>query len=121
MSIQLYAGRAKREHWPSLQPIVRSGHLAPGSSTAISTSLGWARWCTLVSREPPGELAAALYRLYPTRFRLDATLSLVGSRKVLAAIGSGDDPRDVIAMWRTELAAFENARLRYLLYPSESD
>ena len=67
------------------------------------------------------ELAAALYRLYPTRFRLDETLSLVGSRKVLAAIGSGDDPRDVIAMWRTELAAFENVRLRYLLYPTESD
>jgi hypothetical protein len=47
------------------------------------------------------ERAAALYRLYPTRFRLDATLSLVGSRKALAAIGSGDDPRDVIAMWRS--------------------
>ena len=47
------------------------------------------------------ELAAALHRLYPTRFRLDATLSLVGSRKVLTAIAAGDDPRDVIGMWRT--------------------
>ena len=67
------------------------------------------------------ELAAALHRLYPTRFRLDATLSLVGSRKVLTAIAAGDDPRDVIGMWRTELAAFEDVRLRYLLYPTESD
>ena len=67
------------------------------------------------------ELAAALYRLYPTRFRLDETLSLVGSRKVLAAIGSGDDPRDVIAMWRTELAAFEERSAQIPAYPTESD
>ena len=48
-----------------------------------------------------------LAALTPRASGLDATLSLVGSRKVLAAIGSGDDPRDVTAMWRTELAAFE--------------
>lgn len=67
------------------------------------------------------ELAAALYRLYPTRFRLNATLSLMGSRKVLAAIASGVDPQDVISSWHTELSAFENVRLRYLLYPVASN
>jgi uncharacterized protein YbbC (DUF1343 family)/CubicO group peptidase (beta-lactamase class C family) len=63
------------------------------------------------------ELAAALYRLYPSQFRLEATLPLIGSRKVLTAIASDVDPRDVMTSWQTELTTFENLRLKYLLYP----
>ncbi len=63
------------------------------------------------------ELAAALHRLYRTRFRLDATLSLIGSRKVLAAIASGLDPKTVSEFWRRDLTDFDAVRARYLLYP----
>jgi uncharacterized protein YbbC (DUF1343 family) len=66
------------------------------------------------------ELAAAFHRLYPTQFRLEATLSLIGSSKVLAAVASGVDPRAVSALWRSELSAFEAVRARYLLYPSDT-
>jgi uncharacterized protein YbbC (DUF1343 family) len=63
------------------------------------------------------ELAAAFHRLYPARFRLNATLSMIGSSKVLAAV-AGVDPRDVTALWHGELNAFEAVRARYLLYPN---
>lgn len=62
------------------------------------------------------ELASALHRLYPQRFRLDDTLSLVGSRQVLAAIHAGADPRTIVAGWQDEEAAFKRLRAKYLLY-----
>nr|ART37199.1 D217 [uncultured bacterium] len=62
------------------------------------------------------ELASALQRLYPQRFRLGDTLSLVGSRQVLAAIRAGTDPRSIVAGWQDTLTAFERQRAKYLLY-----
>ena len=62
------------------------------------------------------ELAGALQRLYPKRFRLGDTLGLVGSRQVLAAIRAGTDPRRIAAGWQSDLAAFEDKRAKYLLY-----
>jgi uncharacterized protein YbbC (DUF1343 family) len=66
------------------------------------------------------ELAAAFHRLYPAQFRLDATLSLIGSSKVLAALASGADPRTVFGLWHSELSAFEVVRAKYLLYPGDT-
>ena len=62
------------------------------------------------------ELASALHRLYPQRFRLGDTLGLVGSRQVLAAISTDTDPRTIVAGWQDAVAAFEKQRARYLLY-----
>jgi uncharacterized protein YbbC (DUF1343 family) len=63
------------------------------------------------------ELAAALHRLYPDRFELDATRQLVGSPVVFEALKSGTDPRGLPALWRSDLHAFNAIRAKYLLYP----
>lgn len=63
------------------------------------------------------ELAAALDRLYPDRFEIGETLSLVGSRQTLDAVEQGTDPRIVAMQWRDELDAFKTRRAKYLLYP----
>jgi uncharacterized protein YbbC (DUF1343 family)/CubicO group peptidase (beta-lactamase class C family) len=62
------------------------------------------------------ELAGALYRLFPDRFRLDLTLGAIGSRQVVEAIHDGTDPRDIAAAWQAPLAVFEKTRARYLIY-----
>ncbi|MFZ5959317.1 exo-beta-N-acetylmuramidase NamZ domain-containing protein [Pseudomonas knackmussii] len=62
------------------------------------------------------ELAAALHRLYPDRFRLDETLGGIGSASVVASIRAGADPRAIAAGWQGELDAFQARRARFLLY-----
>jgi len=62
------------------------------------------------------ELAAALYRLYPGKFQIDRTLSMIGSQEVLQAVKEGDDPRDICRRWQPALDAFRRVRARYLLY-----
>jgi uncharacterized protein YbbC (DUF1343 family)/CubicO group peptidase (beta-lactamase class C family) len=62
------------------------------------------------------ELASALYRLYPGKFQIDRTVSMIGSRRVLQAIKNGDDPRDIQRGWQPGLHNFRRLRARYLLY-----
>jgi uncharacterized protein YbbC (DUF1343 family) len=62
------------------------------------------------------ELAAALRRLYPGRFRLEPMLNHLGSRDTLAAIETGEDPSVIVASWQPALRAFKEIRKRYLLY-----
>jgi uncharacterized protein YbbC (DUF1343 family)/CubicO group peptidase (beta-lactamase class C family) len=62
------------------------------------------------------ELVSALYRLYPTKFQVDRTLGLIGSRRVLNAIKRGDDPRLIAREWQRPLRTFEHLRAKYLLY-----
>jgi uncharacterized protein YbbC (DUF1343 family)/CubicO group peptidase (beta-lactamase class C family) len=62
------------------------------------------------------ELIAALQHLYPDDFRIDATLSMIGSRRTLEQIKSGVDPRQIVARWQPELEKFRILRARYLLY-----
>jgi len=61
-------------------------------------------------------LVEALYRLYPRSFRIDETLSLVGSRDVLEAIKRGHDPRSLPYLWQPSLDRFLETRSKYLLY-----
>ena len=63
------------------------------------------------------ELVAALYRLYPDQFRIDATASMVGSAGLVDAIKAGADPRDLLTTWQAGLDAFRATRAKYLLYP----
>jgi hypothetical protein len=62
------------------------------------------------------ELAAALYRLYPGKFQLGETLSMIGSRQVIQAIRNGDDPKVIQRRWQPGLEAFRRLRAKYLLY-----
>ncbi len=62
------------------------------------------------------ELAAALYRLFPGKFWLDQTLTMIGSREVLQAIKNGEDAGKVRQKWQAGLAAFNQKRQKYLLY-----
>jgi len=62
------------------------------------------------------ELIAALHRLYTNDFKIDATLSMVGSHRTLEEIKSGVDPKQIVADWQPELENFRILRARYLLY-----
>jgi uncharacterized protein YbbC (DUF1343 family)/CubicO group peptidase (beta-lactamase class C family) len=62
------------------------------------------------------ELAAALHRLYPRQFRIEATTGMIGSRKIVTAIAAGADPRTLPATWQSELKAYQAVRDKYLLY-----
>lgn len=72
----------------------------------------------LESPELGVELAAALYKLFPSDFQLDKTLALVGSRDVLDGIRQGRDPRRMAYEWQQNgLEAFRILRSKYLIYP----
>jgi uncharacterized protein YbbC (DUF1343 family) len=62
------------------------------------------------------ELAAALHRLYPGKFQMDRTASMIGSRQIVQAIKNGDDPKVIQRRWQSGLEAFGRLRARYLLY-----
>jgi uncharacterized protein YbbC (DUF1343 family) len=62
------------------------------------------------------EIAGALHRLHPRQFQLDRTLGSIGARSVLAAIGDGEDPREIAHRWQASLEKFLAVRAKYLLY-----
>jgi uncharacterized protein YbbC (DUF1343 family) len=51
-----------------------------------------------------------------SNFRLDQTLGLIGSRKVLQEIRDGLDPKIIEQNWQEPLAQFHKLRSKYLLY-----
>ena len=63
------------------------------------------------------ELLAALWRLSPQNFKLDGTLHLVGSHKVLESIRTGESPSRIWYDWQEDLEKFKKVRAQYLLYP----
>lgn len=62
------------------------------------------------------ELAAALHRLYPAQFTLDAILDLLSDERLLRQLAAGSDPRLLAAQWREDLRRFRQWRRQYLLY-----
>jgi uncharacterized protein YbbC (DUF1343 family)/CubicO group peptidase (beta-lactamase class C family) len=62
------------------------------------------------------ELASALQTLYPGRFDLGDTLSMIGSRQILQAIKNGVDPRQIRRSYQAALDNFLQKRQKYLLY-----
>jgi uncharacterized protein YbbC (DUF1343 family) len=62
------------------------------------------------------ELAAALCHLYPGKFNLDETWSMIGSRTILEEIKNGNDPKSIYQGWQPKLEAFRQVRQKYLLY-----
>lgn len=61
-------------------------------------------------------IVSALYRLYPRRFQLDATLGMLGSRRVLDEIREGRPSDSISRGWQPGLEAFEKVRAKFLLY-----
>ena len=62
------------------------------------------------------EIAAAMFKLFPTQFKLEDTLPLIGSRRVVDAIRAGQDPRSIALEWQDALRQFRSERAKYLLY-----
>jgi uncharacterized protein YbbC (DUF1343 family)/CubicO group peptidase (beta-lactamase class C family) len=71
----------------------------------------------LESPELGVELISALWRLYPQEFKLDKTLELVGSHKVMESIRNGESPSRIRYDWQEGLEKFKRVRAQYLLYP----
>jgi uncharacterized protein YbbC (DUF1343 family)/CubicO group peptidase (beta-lactamase class C family) len=62
------------------------------------------------------ELASALHTLYPNEFDMSRMHLLVGSKKIVADIASGVDPRVLAENWREGVDEFMKVRKKYLIY-----
>ncbi|HUA82699.1 MAG TPA: exo-beta-N-acetylmuramidase NamZ domain-containing protein [Bryobacteraceae bacterium] len=62
------------------------------------------------------ELAAALEKLYPGKLDLESCRFLIGNRKVLDELKSGQDPRAIEQNFQDDLKAFLEKRQPFLLY-----
>lgn len=62
------------------------------------------------------EVAYALGKLYPGKVDLESCRRLIGNRKVIESMKSGEDPRAIEQRIEDELRTFEERRRPYLLY-----
>jgi uncharacterized protein YbbC (DUF1343 family) len=62
------------------------------------------------------EIIAALHKLYPRNFDVAKTIELLGSKSTVDALLRGDDPRDIVASWSSDLDKFRATRRKYLIY-----
>ena len=62
------------------------------------------------------EIAAALSRLYGSRYDIAAAARLFGSEANLAALKAGDDPSTLVSGWSRAEARWRLLRARHLLY-----
>jgi uncharacterized protein YbbC (DUF1343 family) len=62
------------------------------------------------------EVAAALHKLYASRFELESAERLFGSKDTLTRVRNGDDPAAIAAAWAAGEARWRLLRAKYLLY-----
>jgi uncharacterized protein YbbC (DUF1343 family)/CubicO group peptidase (beta-lactamase class C family) len=62
------------------------------------------------------EIAAALHRLYPQQYKLEAIDTLLRSRTTLQRLKNGEDPRRIAEDWQDTIAVYLKQRKPYLLY-----
>ena len=62
------------------------------------------------------EVAYALGKLYPGKIDIESCRKLIGNRKVIEFVKSGDDPRTIEQRIEEELSTFQQRRSPYLLY-----
>jgi uncharacterized protein YbbC (DUF1343 family) len=62
------------------------------------------------------EIAYALQKLYPGKIDFEACRWSIGSRKIVDAMKSGEDPSAIAQRIGDDLAAFEQRRKKFLLY-----
>jgi uncharacterized protein YbbC (DUF1343 family)/CubicO group peptidase (beta-lactamase class C family) len=65
------------------------------------------------------EIASALARLYPAHYTLNAADRLVGSRRTVTRVLSGEDPAAIAASWQSDEATWRRVRAKYLIYTPE--
>jgi uncharacterized protein YbbC (DUF1343 family) len=63
------------------------------------------------------EIAVLLEKKYSEHFAVAKTLLLIGNDKTVEDIQAGTAPEKIIAGWAKDLAAFEEMRRKYFLYP----
>jgi uncharacterized protein YbbC (DUF1343 family) len=62
------------------------------------------------------EIASAVHKLYGTKFDLEATERLLGSKENIARIRAGEDPAAIAASWSAAEGRWRLMRNQYLLY-----
>jgi len=62
------------------------------------------------------EIAAALYRLYPSQYKIAAMDGLMRNKSSLDAVMNGEDPRRIAESWQDAIVGFDSLRAKYLLY-----
>jgi len=62
------------------------------------------------------EIAATLWTLYGDQYKMETTERLLGSRRSLDRVKSGEDPARVSADWAADEARWRQLRAKYLLY-----
>jgi len=62
------------------------------------------------------EIAAALYKLYPSDYQIDLALRLFGSRDTIARVKNGEDPAKIAESWGAAEARWRLLRAKYLIY-----
>jgi uncharacterized protein YbbC (DUF1343 family)/CubicO group peptidase (beta-lactamase class C family) len=62
------------------------------------------------------EIASALNRLYPDKYKIAGLDTLMKNKASLDAIANGEDPRRVAEQWQDAIEQFTALRAKYLLY-----
>lgn len=62
------------------------------------------------------ELASALRKLYPERWKMEKMIDILANQAVFDAIGQGQDPRRIAQNWQERLQQFTKVREKHLIY-----
>ncbi|HXR33746.1 MAG TPA: DUF1343 domain-containing protein [Verrucomicrobiae bacterium] len=63
------------------------------------------------------EIAALLQKKYPQQFDSSKVLQLIGNEQTVRDLQSGTSPEQIVRSWAEALAAFDQVRRKYFLYP----
>src|SRR5208337_1017748 len=63
------------------------------------------------------EIAALLQKKYPQQFDSSKILQLIGNDQAVHDLQAGVSPQQIVSGWAGALAAFDQVRRKYLLYP----
>jgi len=63
------------------------------------------------------EIAALLQKKYPQQFDSSKILQLIGNDQAVRDLQAGVSPEQIVRGWAAALAAFDQVRRKYLLYP----
>jgi uncharacterized protein YbbC (DUF1343 family) len=65
------------------------------------------------------EIAAMLYKMYPTQYHLNAIAPLLANQSTLSALEEHKEPQSIADSWQEGIEQFKERRKTYLIYPSE--
>lgn len=62
------------------------------------------------------ELAVALRKLYPEKWKMERMIEILANRAIFDAVADGADPRSIAQSWQDDIQKFLALRAKYLLY-----